>query len=260
LLEIVAVGLDIAVLLSIGRHPASGRSRRAENDARALELALNLGGRTHAIHAGDPDEPALRDYLGMGLETLSVLRQPAECDVVPALVRHLTLIRPTLILTGSAAEQGPGSGMLPYLLARQLDLPLLPATAGLALNGGLLDALQALPRGRRRQLRAELPAVVAVDRAAPAARQSAYARARRGAIDVIDMAAGPIVPADAREVAARPRPRRLKVMSAATAAERLRAATEMQAGRGKLMVDPPADEAARAILDYLVSEGILIGH
>jgi electron transfer flavoprotein beta subunit len=108
-------------------------------------------------------------------------------------------------------------------------------------------------------LRADLPAVVTVDRAAPAARQSAYAQARRGAIDLIDMAAGPIIPADAREVAARPRPRRLKVMSAATAAERLRAATEMQAGRGKLMVDPPADEAARAILDYLVSEGILIG-
>jgi electron transfer flavoprotein beta subunit len=251
------LGLDIAVLLSVGRHLASGRSRRAEIDARALELALNLGGRIHAIHAGDPGEPALREYLGMGLETLCVLRQPAGSDVVPALVRQLALIRPTLILAGAAAEQGPGSGMLPYLLARQLDLPLLPAVAGLALNGGLLDALQALPRGRRRQLRADLPAVVTVDRAAPAPRQSAYGRARRGAIDVIDMAAGPRVPAGAREVAARPRPRRLKVMTGASAAERLRAATEMQAGRGKLMVNPPAEEAARAIMDYLQSEGIL---
>ena len=31
----------------------------------------------------------------------------------------------------------------------------------------------------------------------------------------------------------------------------------MQAGRGQLMVDPPAEEAARAIFDYLVKEGIL---
>lgn len=249
--------LDIAVLLSIGRHPASGRSRRAETDARALELALNLGGRIHAIHAGDPDDPALRDYLGMGLETLSALRQPKGCDVVPVLARHLALIRPTLILTGSAAEQGPGSGMLPYLLARQLDLPLLPAIAGIAINGGLLDALQALPRGRRRQLRANLPAIITVDRAAPSPRQSAYAKARRGIIEVIDMPAGPKAAAEVREVAARTRPRRLKVMTGASAAERLRAATEMQAGRGKLMVDPPADEAARAILDYLTEEGIL---
>ena len=27
----------------------------------------------HAIHAGDPAEAALRDYLGMGLERLTVL-------------------------------------------------------------------------------------------------------------------------------------------------------------------------------------------
>jgi electron transfer flavoprotein alpha/beta subunit len=48
--------LDVAVLLSVGRHPASGRSRRADLDARALELALRLGNsvRLHAIHAGDP--------------------------------------------------------------------------------------------------------------------------------------------------------------------------------------------------------------
>ena len=251
------MALDIAVLLSIGRHPASGRSRRAENDARALELALNLGGRIHAIHAGDPGELALRDYLGMGVETLSVLRQPPGSDVVPPLAQHLALIRPTLVLTGSAAEQGPGSGMLPYLLARQLDLPLLPAIAGIAISGSLLDALQALPRGRRRQLRASLPAIVTVDRAAPAPRQSAYAKARRGIIEVIDMPAGPKVSVEAREVAARVRPRRLKVMTGASAAERLRAATEMQAGRGRLMVGPPANEAAKAIMDYLQSEGIL---
>jgi electron transfer flavoprotein beta subunit len=251
------MSLDIAVLLSIGRHPASGRSRRADNDARALEMVLALSARIHAIHAGVPDEPALRDYLGMGLASLTVLRQPRDSDVVPALAQHLALLRPTLILTGSAAEQGPGSGMLPYLLARQLDLPLLPAIAGLAANGGLLDVLQALPRGRRRQLRANLPAIATVDRAAPDPRQSAYAKARRGVIAVIDMPAGPSVAAGAREVAARPRPRRLKVMTGANAAERLRAATEMQAGRGKLMVDPSADEAAKAIMDYLQTEGIL---
>ena len=46
-------------------------------------------------------------------------------------------------------------------------------------------------------------------------------------------------------------------MTGGSAAERLRAATEMQAGRGKLMVDPSADEAAGAIMEYLQAEGIL---
>ncbi len=251
--------IDIAVLLSIGRHPASGRSRRAEVDARALEIALGLDGRVHAVHAGDPGEPALREYLGMGLDTLTVLRQPEGSDVLPALAKHLALLRSGLILAGSAAEQGAGSGMLPYLLARQLDLPLLPAIAGITVNGGMADALQALPRGRRRQLRADLPAIVTIDRTAPAPRQSAFAKARRGRIEIIEMPAGPALDSDTREIAARPRPRRLKIMTGGSAADRLRAATEMQAGRGRLMVEPPANEAASAIMEYLRAEGILAG-
>ena len=251
------MNLDIAVLLSIGRHPASGRSRGANIDARALEMALGLGGHLHVLHAGDPDDPALRDYLGMGPERLTVLRQPAGSDVLPALLTHLGAINPALILTGLASEQGQGSGMLPYALAQALDIPILPAAAGLTINNGLLDMLQALPRGRRRMLRANLPCLVSVDRSAPASRPFAFAKARRGVIDVVELPAGPGLSADAREISARPRPRRLKIMTGGSAAERLRAATEMQAGRGKLMVDPSADEAAGAIMEYLQAEGIL---
>jgi len=71
------------------------------------------------------------------------------------------------------------------------------------------------------------------------------------------MPAGPKPTGAAREFPARARPRRLKIMTGASAAERLRAATEMQAGRGKLMVDPPPEEAARAIMDYLIAERII---
>ena len=63
--------------------------------------------------------------------------------------------------------------------------------------------------------------------------------------------------AGVREVPARPKPRRLKIATGGSAAERLRAATEMQAGRGQLLVQPTPEAAAEAILDYLVKEGIL---
>ena len=191
--------LDVAILLSIGRHPASGRSRRADLDARALELALRLGNsvRLHAIHAGDPEEPALADYLGMGLATLTVLKQPRDADVLPAIASHLQALKPGLILAGSNAEIGEGSGMLPYLLAREMKAALLPAIAEAALSGESITALQALPRGRRRRLSAGLPALLTIDRAAPAGRQSAFARARADS--------------GVREVPARPKPKRLKV-------------------------------------------------
>ena len=51
-------------LVSIGAHPSSGRARRAEQDARAVELGLQLAGdNLQVVHAGDPREEALRAYL-----------------------------------------------------------------------------------------------------------------------------------------------------------------------------------------------------
>ena len=117
--------------------------------------------------------------------------------------------------------------------------------------------MQALPRGRRRRLSAGLPALLTIDRAAPAGRQSAFARARAGKLVVLDVPAVARADSGVREVPARPKPKRLKVATGGSAAERLRAATEMQAGRGQLLLNPPAEEAARAIFDYLVKEGIL---
>ena len=74
---------------------------------------------------------------------------------------------------------------------------------------------------------------------------------------VLDVPAVARADSAVREVPARPKPKRLKVATGGSAAERLRAATEMQAGRGQLLLNPPAEEAARAIFDYLVKEGIL---
>jgi len=255
--------LDVAVLLSIGRHPASGRSRRADLDARALELALRLGSRVRvsAIHAGDPAEPALMDYLGMGLASLTVLRQAPGRDPLPVLAGYLADTEPSIILTGGAAEIGEGTGMLPYCLAHELDIALLPSVAELSIGEEGVTALQALPRGRRRRLSAGFPVLLTTDRAAPAPRPGAFARARAGRVIALDpptikttcAVTGP----PPREAPARPKPKRLKIATGGSAAERLKAATEMQTGRGRLLVNPAPEAAAEAILDYLVKEGIL---
>ena len=253
------MAIEIAVLISAGRHPASDRTRRADADARAVELALGIADATLAlIHAGDPAEPALREYLGMGVGALTVLDLPPAADPVPALVDYLRETRPELVLGGQCAEGGDDSGLVPYLLAEALDMALVPGIVGIELREGQAEMLQALPRGRRRALQAPVPLLATVSRAAPPPRLSAFGPARRGQIAA---RAAEAVPDRARESweerPARRRPKRLKVLTGASAAERVRAVTEMQTGQGRVLENASPEDAARAIYEYLVEEGIL---
>lgn len=251
--------LSVAVLLSVGRHPASGRARRAPLDARALEMALGLpGAAIHAVHAGDPAEPALRDYLGMGLDRLTVLSIPQGRDPVPALIGHLAQLAPDVVFCGSRAEGGEDSGMVPYLIAQALGLAIVADIAEISAGDGRATLTQALPRGRRRRIETPLPVMAAVSAAAPAPRQYSFARARRGTIEALAAAA----PADALPAQCdirpwRPRPKRLRLAAAASAADRLKAMTETRSGEGAVMIQPSPDEAARAIYAYLVEKRII---
>jgi electron transfer flavoprotein beta subunit len=251
---------EVCVLISVGRHPASGRARRADRDARAVELGLRLAGPAlRVVHAGPADEPALRDYLGMGVARLTVLAiRPGE-DAAAALVAHLKAHPPGLILAGTRAEAGEGSGSVPYLVAEALNLPLIAAAAHLVLEAGGITVHQALPRGQRRALATPLPAVVTVDAAAPEPRSVAFARARRGALDVIETVHVPDrAPEGWVSAPARPRPRRLRGVVGGSAEDRLRAVTQIAgAGTGRLLRHAGAEAAAAAILDYAVAEGIL---
>ncbi len=170
--------LNIIALVSIGAHPASGRARRADQDARAVELGMNLAGkRLRVVHAGDAGEEALRGYLGMGLDELAVLEQPAGADALPALAAYLGDSDAQLVLTGTQAETGEGSGMLPFLLAERLGWPLVVGLAEVEkVEGGSAQVLQALPRGQRRRLKVRLPFVASVDNAAPALARAPSAR------------------------------------------------------------------------------------
>lgn len=248
----------IAAMVSVGSHPASGRPRRAPLDARAVEMGLGLsGGGLLVVHAGDPENPALREYLGMGLPELTVLQQPPDSDSFPTLLAWARRAQPQLILLGSRADGGEDSGMTPYLLAQALGFTLAVDAVQVALRDRHLDIVQALPRGQRRRVKTMLPCVVAVGATAPAPRQSAYGPAQRGRIRVeIHETVRDTVAGQWHTKPARKRPKRLKVVKAKTAAERFSAATAVQGG-GKIIRDVSPVEAARVIYDYLKEEGLI---
>ncbi|MDO6672806.1 electron transfer flavoprotein subunit beta [Cobetia amphilecti] len=292
--------LEVVSLVSLGQHPVSGRLRRAEQDARALELCLALERQSapgavslsawHAsgseIAPGSEQDQALRGYLGMGLESLTLVTPNAPgadplkavdsslkavdslkaadqpvIDVWPLLVTRLKQAAPQLVVCGGQGETGEGSGLLPHLLAESLGWPLVEGIVAIeSCDGAHLTALQALPRGQRRRLRVKLPALVSVDSAAPAARQSAFAPARRG--ELSSLASGELVhdaQAETFSVApARKRPKRLKRIKATSARDRFKAAAaKAEGGGGKRLEGVSAEEGAAEILKLLREEGVL---
>lgn len=248
-------------LVSVGAHPTSGRPRRAEQDARAVELGLRVAGtELHVVHAGDVHEPALRAYLGMGLDELHVLQQPSGADALPVLVEHLQHAEAQIVLTGSQAETGEGSGMLPFLLAERLGWPLVTGLAEIeSMQGGSAVVLQALPRGQRRRLKVRLPFVATVDNAAPKPRQSAYGPAQRGILspEEVEVAEDELLTGETLQPA-KPRPKRLKVIKAKSGADRMKAATaKASGGGGQVLKGLTPEEGAAAILKLLVEEGVV---
>lgn len=254
-------GCRITALVSVGRHPESGRARRAEQDARAVEMGMTLAQDTlEVLHAGDPHDDALRNYAGMGIAALRVLAMAEQGDAVAVLSDYLKQDHPDVILTGGRAERGESSGMLPFLLAEALEIPVVVGVAQIvSLNGTTADVLQALPRGQRRLLRITLPFIASVDMAATAPRQSAFGPANRAEIvaqpglAVLDTAMSEWETAPARK-----RPKRMKKVKAKTAADRFKAATAKAQGEGgKVLQNKPVGEMAQAVFDLLLEEGVI---
>ncbi len=221
-----------------------------------MELGLQLAGdNLQVVHAGDVAEPALRAYLGMGLDELRVLEQPAGADALPVLTDYLRDVGAQVVLTGSQAETGEGSGMLPFLLAENLGWPLVVGLAQVeSINDGVAQVLQALPRGQRRRL-----FLATVDNAAPKPRQSAYGPAQRGVLQAEEVQVlEDELFTGAQLQPAKPRPKRLKVIKAKSGADRMKAATaKASGGGGQVLKGVSAEAGAEAILKLLVEEGVV---
>ncbi|WP_434110836.1 electron transfer flavoprotein subunit beta/FixA family protein [Paraburkholderia caffeinilytica] len=250
--------MKIAVLVSVGRHPVSGTARYSRNDAAALTIALSLakkhGATLDVLHAGDPSNPALTEYLALGARTVEVLEVSAtpelQGDAIAPLAARLRGY--DLVLTGTRAEGAFDSGMLPYRVASALDMPLVGAAVDLTLRDGCAEVRQFMPKGLRRRVEVQLPALIAVHPMANAAPSYAYARLREGTIRPVAAQS----PGNLDDLAWTTRPATAKPVRLAAAEKRsgharMLSATTTESRGGSVVIEGSSVEKAQVILAYL---------
>lgn len=247
---------SIAALVSAGRHPVSGTPRACRGDAVAMALGMSLAGRAlRVVYAGGDQEPALRDYMAYGASRIDVLRADASQNPIPILAKAVACA--DVILTGSAAEQGAGSGLLPYVLAEALGRPVVANVLGVKLEQDgertVARIRQFLPKGQRRQLVCPVPLVVAVHPFTPVRLDYAYARRISGRLDVAQAdypADGAMQPSWTVEATPR-RPVRLQAQDKKAGHARLLSAIMSEAKNGVVAFEGTTVDKAQVVLNYL---------
>jgi electron transfer flavoprotein beta subunit len=248
------MNMKITVLVSAGKHPVSGQPRHCRNDSLALQIGLNLtqnlAGDLKVLHAGEPNNTALQDYLALGAKQIDVI--PAD-NVVENLAAQLKNV--DLVLTGTRAENGEDSGLLPYLLAAKLNMPVVADALEITmrenkLENNQLEILQFLPKGQRRRVLVSLPAVVAVHPSAAVTLNFIYARQNLGSISTLSASNATTKPSQWHLEKAR-KPIKLVASTTLTGHERLMASISSKAKGGAVVNEGNNVEKAQVILAYL---------
>ena len=242
----------IAALVSTAKHPSSGVEQHCRNDSLAMNIGLNLAKQASVqmqiLHAGKSDNPALVDYLALGAKKIDVVETTS--NIVESLATHLQ--HTDLILTGSRAECGNKSGLLPYLLAEKLNLPLIAQALEIKLVADKAEILQFLPKGKRRLVSVQLPAVVVVHPLAAVDLPYAFAKQLTGKI----VTSPALRPANASKVKTQSEVEnrksiKLKAPENKTGHERLLAAISSENKGGTVVNEGNSVEKAQVIMDYL---------
>jgi len=248
---------SVAVLVSAGRHPTSGTPRACRGDAVAMAVGAFLAGDDlRVIHAGDEEEPALKDYMALGANRVDVLKATPGSVPVSALAEALASA--DVILTGCRAEQGAGSGLLPYVLAEMLGRPIISNALEISIEdsarGRTAMIRQFLPKGQRRRVSCSLPLVIAVHPMAPARLKYAYARRVAGQVALLPMVGNgdgaTLQPSWAVETGAR-RAQRLKAQDKQAGHARLLSAIVSEVKGGVVAFEGTSVDKAQVVLNYL---------
>jgi len=254
---------DITVLVAARHHAISGRPVRSRADAAAAALALGVSGTVRLLTAGPLPDAVARDYLALGAPLLEVLECGEGADIAARLLPALRDVPWVLAGTRSESEHGTGStGILPYALAAALQRPVVADVLGIQAEGSAWIVTQALPKGARRRLRVQAPAVLVVSAAASPTLRHSLADAMAGRIVRKPLQAtkpastSPSAPAGQR-VAGSKRRKLLEARTQQSGHARMLGAIESPSTGGAVLQAGDPHTKAQAVLDYLRTHSLV---
>lgn len=246
---------QITVLVAPRSHPTSQRLTRCQADATAVALGLGLGKQMRLLCAGQMPDSVARDYLALGAPMVEVLPCATDAPLVDVLLPALRDV--ALVLTGSRSEADQGSGVLPYALAAALGRPVVTDVLTVEADGSGWIVTQALPKGARRRLKVQAPAVLAISAAAPLTLRHSLADAVAGKI--VRSAAANVVSASpvGTRVPTRKRRKLLEAITVQSGHARMLGAIESPSTGGVVLQTGSVDAKAQAVLDYLRTHSLV---
>jgi electron transfer flavoprotein beta subunit len=250
--------MKLSVLASVGMHPISGAPRYCRNDALGLAMGLQLA-ETQSVqldvfHAGENDA-ILGEYLALGAPCVKVIPSTDE-NTIQNLAENLGNC--DLIITGTCTESHANTGLLPYFLAEKLGLPIITNVLEIKPVENALEVLQFLPKGKRRRVLIQLPAVVIVHPLAAIALNYAYARKSTGKIEILAQNGNKLIDKliVSKQFPIMRKPEKLKASDEKygikkTGHQRMMDALEVEGKNGIVVIEQDSVEKAQVILAYL---------
>jgi electron transfer flavoprotein beta subunit len=245
----------VTVLVAPRSHPTSQRSTRCQADATAATLALGLSKSVRLLCAGQMPDAVARDYLALGAPVVEVMACATDAPLIDTLLPALRDV--ALVLTGTRSEADQGSGVLPYALAAALGRPVVTDVLSVEADGSGWIVTQALPKGARRRLKVQAPAVLAISAAAPLTLRHSLADAVAGKI--VRTAAVTVVTTSPSGtlVATRKRRKLLEAKTVQSGHARMLGAIESPSTGGVVLQTGSVDTKAQAVLNYLRTHSLV---
>ena len=242
--------MNLTVLISLGRHPKSGRLMLSPNDARALAVAHRLSDNPRLVHVGEASQQqTLRQYLGLGFAAIDLIEAVPGQDICGVLIEDLRSHPCDVLLTGERAQGQDDTGLVPYILADRLQRPLLDRVLSIDAQG---QATQFLPKGQRRVMALPAQCIATVSENAPLELEYVARRARQGVINVLPGNIGDCAQVyhGWQQEPKQPGRTRLSIQSTASGWDRFAKRMNTTGGGGQVLKGSP-DQGAAQVLSLL---------